>query len=89
MLYENIKKILDCAKEKDIQILTAKDILIKNDPEAEQLEKDYEVLKTYYKFITTCRRKGDEAMIEKLCELYEKGEHEALTELITKYLAED
>lgn len=89
MLYDNIKKILDKAKEEDIQILTSKDILLKNNPEAEQLEKDYEVLKTYYKFITACRRNGDEENIKKLCELYEKGEHKVLTELITKYLAED
>ena len=82
MLYENIKKILDKAKEEDIQILTAKDILIKNDSEPEQLEKDYEVLKTYYKFITACRNIGDDESIKKLCELYEKGEHEAIVELI-------
>ena len=88
MLYENIKKILDKAKEEDIQILTAKDILIKNDPEAEQLEKDYEVLKTYYKFITTCRRNENEEAIKKLCELYEKEDHEAIRELIKEILPE-
>ena len=82
MLYENIIKILDKAKEEDIQILTAKDILIKNDPEAEQLEKDYEVLKTYYKFITACRNIGDEESIRKLCELYEKGNIKAIDNLI-------
>lgn len=90
MLYENIKKILDTAKEKDVDILVAREMLIAENKEAEaDFASACTVILGYYKFITACRRKGDEETIKTLCELFEKGETKALTELVTKYLAEE
>ena len=90
MLYENIKKILNCAKEKDVDILVAREILIAENKEAEtELVSACTIILGYYNFITAGRRNGDEETIKKLCELFEKGETKALTELVTKYLAEE
>ena len=89
MLYENIKKILDCAKEKDVDILVAREILIAENKEAEtELASACTVLLGYYKLITTCRRNEDEESIKKLCELYEKEDHTAIRELIKEILPE-
>lgn len=87
MLYENIKKILDCSKENDVDILVAREILIAENKEAEtELASACTVLLGYYKLITTCRNKGDEESIKKLCELYGKEDHKAIRELIKEIL---
>lgn len=83
MLFTNVCKILDVAKEKDVDILVARDILInENKEENTALTEATEVIQTYYKFITACRVAGDERNIEKLCDLYETGNKEAIKELI-------
>lgn len=83
MLFTNVCKILDVAKEKDVDILVARDILInENKEENTALTEAAKVIQTYYKFITACRVAEDERSIEKLCDLYEAGNKEAIKELI-------
>lgn len=83
MLFLNVCKILDTAKEKDVDILVARDIVINDNKEnKEDIKKASEVIETYYKFITACRVAGDERSINKLCDLYEAGDKKAIAELI-------
>ena len=83
MLYENIKKVLDKAKEKGVDILVARDMVIN----ADKIKEDEymvasKVIQTYYKFITGCRVAGNEEDVKTLCELYENGDIEKIRELI-------
>ena len=83
MLFENVSKILDVAKEKDVDILVARDMVINDNKEnKEEIKKASEVIETYYKFVTACRVAGDEGSINKLCDLYEAGDKEAIADLI-------
>lgn len=82
-MYTKVKKILDVSKEKDIDILVARDTLVAEDRAfADEYFEACNVIKEYYKFITACRNEGDEASIEKLCSLYEKGKKVEIREMI-------
>lgn len=82
MLFENVKAILDISKEKEVDVLVARDMLINENQEkkAEIIEAS-EFIHAHYTAVTKCRRMGDDASIEKLCELYQADE-EAFKDLI-------
>lgn len=89
MMYEAVKKILDVSKEKDLDILVARDTLIAEDRErSEEYSEACEVIKTYYKFITGNRNEGNEEAIKELCDLYEAGKKAEIREKLKEYEVE-
>ena len=70
MLFKNVKAILDISKEKAVDVLVARDMLIAENPEGkEELMKASDFIHAHYAAVTKCRRMGDDAKIEKLCQL--------------------
>ena len=73
-MYELVKRILDKSKETGEDILVARDMCIAEDEEnAEALKSACNLIRAHYDTITKCRREGDEASIEKLCEVVASG----------------
>ena len=70
MLNKNVKAILDTSKEKDVDLFVARDMLIAENPEDKvEIMKASDFIHAHYDAVTKCRRMGDDAKIEKLCEL--------------------
>ena len=78
MLFKNVTKILNCSKEKGVDILVARDMLIaedkSNDERTKQLFDACNFIGVFYDFMTDCRVGNDEESIKKICELYEQGD---------------
>lgn len=75
MLFENVKAILDTSKEKEVDVLVARDMLINENPEKKaEIKEASEFIGSCYDAVTKCRRMGDNATIKKLCELYQADE---------------
>ena len=72
MLYKNVKAILDLSKEKEVDVLVARDMLIaENTEDKAEIVKASDFIHTHYNAVTKCRRMGDDAKIEKLCDLHQ------------------
>ena len=72
MLFKNVKAILDTSKEKEVDVLVARDMLIAENPEDKaEIMKASDFINAHYTAVTKCRRMGDDAKIEKLCELHQ------------------
>lgn len=72
MLFKNVKAILDTSKEKEVDVLVARDMLIAENPEDKpEIMKADDFIRDYYSAVTKCRRMGDDAKIEKLCDLHQ------------------
>lgn len=83
MLYETITKILNKGKTEDKDLLVARDMLVKEDPSmTDELYKASDVLRAYYREITSLRNAGDEANIQKLCTLIESGDEGVIKDFI-------
>lgn len=88
-MYKNVKLILDTSKEREVSVLTAKDMLVaENRDRAEEIKAAYECISAHYDAITKCRVAGDEATIEKICEFYSNGDTDALKELFAELFEE-
>lgn len=88
-MYNNVKLILDTSKEREVSVLTAKDMLVaENREQAEEIKAAYECISANYDAITKCRVAGDEATIEKICVLYSNGDTDALKELFAELFEE-
>ncbi len=88
-MYKNVKLILDTSKEREVSVLTAKDMLVaENREKAEEIKAAYKCISAYYDAITKCRVAGDEETIEKICVLYDSGATETLKELIEELFEE-
>ena len=77
MLFENVTKILNCSKEKGVDILVARDMLLAEDRTSERKNELFSAcnfIGAFYDFITDCRVGNDEESIKKICELYEQGD---------------
>lgn len=86
MLFLNVCKILDVAKEKDVDISVAKAMVIHEDKEkADEIKSAFAFIKNYYKYITSCRVAGDNESIEKLCELFTDGDFEAIGDIMYEF----
>ena len=71
-MFKNVKAILDTSKEKNVDVLVASDMLIAENPEDKvELMKASDFIHAHYTAVTKCRRMGDDAKIEKLCELHQ------------------
>lgn len=82
MLFKNVKAILDTSKEKEVDVLVARDMLIAENPEDKvEIMKASDFIHTYYPAVTKCRRMGDDGKIEKLCDLHQ-SDAEAFKALI-------
>lgn len=72
MLFKNVKAILDTSKEKEVDVLVARDMLVAENPEGKaDIVKASDFIHDYYDAVTKCRRMGDDATIEKLCDLHQ------------------
>ena len=81
-MYELVKRILDKSKETGEDILVARDMCIAEDKPCEaELRAAGELIDVHYDVITKCRREGDEASIEKLCEVVANGTPEEIRTL--------
>lgn len=83
MMYNYVKKILDKGKEKDVDLLVARDMLFvdASEEEVEFLKKACEILTSgYYEVITTLRREGREAELEEFCTYIENDDRIAIRE---------
>lgn len=78
MLFENVTKILNCSKEKGVDILVSRDMLIAEDKGNKERTKELfdacNFIGAFYDYITACRVANDEESIKKICELYEQGD---------------
>lgn len=78
-MYELVKRILDKSKEKDEDILVARDMCIAEDKLCDaELRAAGEFINEHYDVIAKCRREGDEASIEKLCAVVANGTPEEI-----------
>lgn len=73
-MYEIVKKILDTSREKGVDVLVAKDMVI-NDGESYEVVTDAykSIISKYYDVVTFFRRNDDNASIEKICKLHDEG----------------
>lgn len=76
MMYELVKKILDEAKEKSVDIGVAYDYIGNNEGYSEELKKAYNCLFDNYEEITALRVKGKNADIKVICDMVEAGNEE-------------
>ena len=78
MLFEDVKKILDVSREKDVDILVARDMIIaENNRDEETIKEMFSAcnfIDAFYDFITSCRVNNEEEKIKIICELYEAGD---------------
>lgn len=85
-MYEKVTKILDVSKERDVDISVARDMLIHEDREnMAEYESAFDYIKTYYKYITSCRVAGDDESIIKFCKLYEDGDKESIKKILEEF----
>ena len=71
MLFEMVTKILDTGKSKNVDLLTAKDMLCSENPEDKGiLDEASEVLRDYYDEITEARRNGNASVIAQCCDSF-------------------
>lgn len=87
MLYEVITKILDKSKEKGVDVLVARDMLIAEDNilEAGVIRSAYKKLSDYYTPITTFRRENKPELIKELCTLIEADDNKGIKSFLNKY----
>lgn len=81
-MYENIIKILDKSKAEDVDILVARDMVIKEENiPYDEMKKASDFIGSYYDTITKCRRLGDNETIKALVEADDKGRKEIVKEV--------
>ena len=60
MLYKSVKAILDISKEKKVDVLVARDMLIaENTEDKAEIVKASDFIHVHYAAVTKCRRMGD------------------------------
>ncbi len=82
-MYKLVKEILDFSKERDVNdVLNACDMYAsEHGGHTEELKKAKKVINEAYDFIVKCRKENDEASIEELCTLIEKGDRVGVEDL--------
>lgn len=71
MLFETVVKILDKGKAENVDLLTAKDMLLAEAPDTKDiLDEASAVIRESYDEITKARREGEIEPIEKACERF-------------------
>ena len=86
MLYEVITKILDKAKEKGVDILVARDMIIHEGKlPTEVIKNAYNDLNAYYDVFTKFRRENTPGLIKELCDLIEQGNEIAIKKFISEH----
>ena len=77
-MYALVKEILDISREKKVDVLVARDMVVASGKEYEEVKAAYAIIHKYYEVITFFRRSDDEANIEKICTLYAEGKEDEL-----------
>ena len=81
-MYENIIKILDKSKVKNVDILVARDMIIAEEKaNFDEMKQASDFIGKYYDTITKCRRLGDNDTIKALVEADDKGRKEIIKEV--------
>ena len=86
-MYELVKRILDKSREEKVDVYVAGDMVAVEVGRTPEFKEACETVDKYYNTITKCRRENDEASIEKLCILIEKGDFSEI-EAFKKEIAE-
>jgi len=84
MMYELVKKILDEAKEKDVDISVAYDYVGNKKGYSEELRKAYKCLFDNYEEITALRVKGKDTDIKVICDMAEQGNENGVKNYINQ-----
>ena len=77
MLFNDVLAILNCSREKGVDILVARDMILAEDRTSERKNELFSAcnfIGAFYDFITDCRVANDDESIKDICELYEKGD---------------
>ena len=85
MLFKNVIAILNCSREKGVDILVARDMLLAENRTPERKDELFmacNFIGAFYDFITACRVVNDDESIKDICELYEQGDILALRKYI-------
>lgn len=78
-MYKNIIKILDKSKEKNVTILTARDMVVNEENiDFKEMKKASDTIAEYHDTITKCRRLNDNDTIKKLIEAIEAENFEGI-----------
>lgn len=72
-MYNNVIKILDLSREKEVDILVARDMLYGNGNDT-AISEAYDFIDKNYVVVTKCRRLKDNDSIKKLVSLYGKDD---------------
>lgn len=81
-MYEKIIAILDKAKAENVDLLTARDMLVTKDKvEYAKLKEASKFIQDYYDTITKCRRLSDNDTIKALVEADDKRRKEIVKEV--------
>lgn len=83
-MYTLVKEILDTSREKDVDVVTARDMVMANKKEIDDVKNAYAIIDKYYDVITFFRREDDENNIEKICNLYTEGNKKELKAFVEK-----
>lgn len=78
IMYTLVKEILDTSREKKVDVLVARDMVVASGKEHEEVNAAYAIIHKYYEVIAFFRRSDDEANIEKICTLYAEGKEDEL-----------
>ena len=86
MLYENIIKILKKSKDDNVDLYVARDKLIAEGHNADDISTASGILKQYYKPVIRCWVSGERTLIKSICTMYENEKDEELEVLINKIM---
>ena len=81
-MYKLVKKILDEAKESNVDISVAYDYVAKDIGYTAKLKEAQKFLREKYEVITALRRKGHETDIKVICDMKEAGNAEGVRNYI-------
>ena len=88
-MYALVKEILDTSKEKKVDVVTARDMVIATAKNQDKTREAYSIISKYYDLITFYRRNDDEAGIKNVCALYEANNTKEIDGIINKLKKEN
>lgn len=83
-MYELVKKILDEAKEKKVDVGVAYDYIGNEEGYSDELKKAYDCLIDNYEEITALRVKGKDTDIKVICDMAEQGNENGVKNYINQ-----
>lgn len=88
-MYALVKEILDTSKEKKVDVLVARDMVVASGKNYEEVKSAYAIIDKYYDLITYYRRSDDEFGIENVCKLHADNDFAKIAEITDKLKEEN